>query len=216
MIMFRKDLKNNVKKEFMRYDEKTNNLRILIEAAIELDDKLYELIMKKRYNNSKNKIEFYTRSASYRNEKRRINERRDDDYETISMKLDSTQRRTRINFKRKQNKKKTCYSCDKSSHFAKDCRSKNMIKREQLNATLKVESDDWEHVEHAEMKNIAKESKSSKISAENEYFHVKIRKKLLAVLDEKKSNETSAFTQRINQIIRTQIERRSFTSYVMK
>ena len=90
MIMFRKNLKNNVKKELMRYDEELDSLRILIEAAIELDDKFYELIMKKRYSNSQDKAEFYTRSASYRSEKRRIKERRNDDYETISMKLDST------------------------------------------------------------------------------------------------------------------------------
>ena len=102
--MFRKNLKNNVKKELMRYNEKLNNLRILIEAAIEFDDKFYELILKKRYNNSRDKAKFYTKSASYRSEKRRINERRNDDYETISMKLDSTQRRKRINFKKKTRK----------------------------------------------------------------------------------------------------------------
>ena len=49
MIMFRRDLKYNVKKEFMRYEETTDILRILIKANIEFDDKLYELIMTQRY-----------------------------------------------------------------------------------------------------------------------------------------------------------------------
>jgi hypothetical protein len=140
--MFKRDLKNNVKKELMRYDEELNNLRILIETIIEFDDKLYELIMKKRYSDLRNKIEFYTKSVSYRSEESRINERRKDDYETISMKLNSTQRRKKINFKKRQKNKKTFYSCDKSNHFARDCRSKNMMKREQLNATLRTNSDD--------------------------------------------------------------------------
>ena len=63
------------------------------------------------------------------------------------------------------------------------------------------------------MKNIAKESKFSEFNSENEYFHVKTRDELLAVLDEKESNETSAFTQQINTTIRTQMKRKSLTSY---
>ena len=94
--------------------------------------------MKKRYNDLRNKTELFTRSASYRNEKQRINERRNDDYEIVSMKFDSTQRRKRINSKKKQEESKTCYSCDKSNHFARDCRSKNMMKREQFNVTLRI------------------------------------------------------------------------------
>jgi hypothetical protein len=126
----------------MRYDEKLNNLNILIKTIIELNDKFYELIMKKSYNNSRGKIEFYTRSTNYRDKESRMNERRNNDYEIILMKLNSTKQRKRINFKKRQTNKKTCYLCDKSSYFAKDCRSKNMIKREQLNVTLKINLND--------------------------------------------------------------------------
>ena len=66
------------------------------------------------------------------------------------------------------------------------------------------------------MKNIAKESKFSKLNSKNEYFHVKIRNELLAVLDEKELNETSAFTQQINTAIRTQMKRKSLTLYFRK
>jgi hypothetical protein len=85
------------------------------------------------------------------------------------------------------------------------------MKREQLNATLRVEFDDWENIEK---KNIAEESKSSRLSSKNEYFHVKIREELLAVLDEKESAETFSSTQKVNQTIRTQ--QRSVTSYSRK
>ena len=142
--MFRRNLKYNVKKEFMRYEETTDILRILIEASIEFDDKLYELIMKQRYSDSDERADIFIESSSYRSEERRFSERRDDDYDTTSMKIDSTQRRKKKNSKRKKedNKDKTCYSCDKKNHFARNCRSKNMMHREQINATLKRKLDD--------------------------------------------------------------------------
>jgi hypothetical protein len=66
------------------------------------------------------------------------------------------------------------------------------------------------------MKKIAEKSNISEISLKNEYFHVKTREELLAVLERKESNKTSAFTQQINQAIRTQTKRRSLTSYLEK
>jgi hypothetical protein len=50
MIMFRRDLKNNLKNEIMRDDKSINDMFDLIEVAIDLDDKLYERAMKKRYD----------------------------------------------------------------------------------------------------------------------------------------------------------------------
>ena len=144
MIMFRRDLKYNVKKKLMRYEKTTNILRILIEASIELDDKLYELIMKQRYSDSDERVDIFVESSSYRSEERRFSERRDDDYDTTSMKINSTQRRKKKNSKRKRedSKNKTCYSCDKKNHFARNCRSKNMMYQEQINATLRRKFDD--------------------------------------------------------------------------
>ena len=144
MIMFRKNLKYNVKKEFMRYEETTDTLRILIKVSIEFDDKLYELIMKQRYNDSNKRADIFIESSSYRSEERKFSERRDDDYDTTSMKIDSTQRRKKKIFKKKRenSKNKTCYSCDKKNHFARNCRSKNIMHREQINATLRRKFDD--------------------------------------------------------------------------
>jgi hypothetical protein len=48
--MFRRDLKNNLKNEIMRDDRFINDMFDLIKVAIDLDDKLYERVMKKRYN----------------------------------------------------------------------------------------------------------------------------------------------------------------------
>jgi hypothetical protein len=54
------------------------------------------------------------------------------------MKLNSIQYYKEKNSRRKQdNKSKTCYLCDKSDHFAKDCRSKNLIIPRQINAMLR-------------------------------------------------------------------------------
>jgi hypothetical protein len=50
MIMFRRDLKNNLKNEIMRDDKSINDMFDLIEVAIDLDDKLYKRAMKKRYD----------------------------------------------------------------------------------------------------------------------------------------------------------------------
>jgi hypothetical protein len=50
MTMFRRDLKNNLKNEIMRDDRSISDMFDLIEVAIDLDDKLYERAMKKRYD----------------------------------------------------------------------------------------------------------------------------------------------------------------------
>jgi hypothetical protein len=50
MTMFRRDLKDNLKDEIMRDGKSISDMFNLIEVAIDLDDKLYERAMKKRYN----------------------------------------------------------------------------------------------------------------------------------------------------------------------
>ena len=50
----------------MRYKKSINNFKKLIEAFIKLDDKLYKLIIKKRFDESRDKTNFYIKSiASY-------------------------------------------------------------------------------------------------------------------------------------------------------
>ncbi len=46
--MFRRDLKNNLKNKIMRDDKFINDMFDLIEVDIDLDDKLYKRIIKKR------------------------------------------------------------------------------------------------------------------------------------------------------------------------
>ncbi len=48
--MFRRDFKNNLKNEIMRDGRFISDMFDLIEVVINLDDKLYERVMKKRYN----------------------------------------------------------------------------------------------------------------------------------------------------------------------
>jgi len=52
MTMFRRDLKNNLKDEIMHNGKFISDMFDLIEVAIDLDDKLYERAMKKRYDQS--------------------------------------------------------------------------------------------------------------------------------------------------------------------
>ncbi len=50
MTMFRRDLKNNLKDEIMRDDKSISDMFDLIKVVIDLDDKLYERVIKKRYD----------------------------------------------------------------------------------------------------------------------------------------------------------------------
>jgi len=53
MTMFRRGLKNNLKDEMMRDDKIISDMFNLIMIVIDLDDKLYERAMKKRYDQSR-------------------------------------------------------------------------------------------------------------------------------------------------------------------
>jgi len=48
--MFRQDLKNNLKNKIMCDDKFINDIFNLIEVVIDLNDKLYEKAIKKRYD----------------------------------------------------------------------------------------------------------------------------------------------------------------------
>jgi hypothetical protein len=50
MTMFRQDFKNNLKNKIMRNDKFISDMFDLIEVVIDLDDKLYKRVIKKRYN----------------------------------------------------------------------------------------------------------------------------------------------------------------------
>ena len=51
MIMFKRGLKENIKDELMRLESPPKTLRELINAAITIDDKLYERVIERKYDN---------------------------------------------------------------------------------------------------------------------------------------------------------------------
>ena len=148
--MYQRELKKQVKNELMR-DERTYEMfDEFIEIFIDFDDKLYERVMKKKYNEKlKEKARIYSNrlSSSYF-EKLNFDKRRhvDEHVDIVSMKLNFTIRLNKgKNLKIKQNnmkKDKTCYSCGKSSHFAKDCRSRKMMFQRQINVMLRKKLDE--------------------------------------------------------------------------
>ena len=143
--MYRRKLKKQVKNELMRDERIYEKLNELIEIFIDFDDKLYERVMKKKYDEKlKKKIEIYSsRLSSSYFEKSNFDKRRHVDEHTniVSMKLNFTIRFNKgKNLKTKRDnmkKNKTCYSCDKLSHFAKNYRSREMMFQRQINAILK-------------------------------------------------------------------------------
>ena len=64
--MFRRGLKDNVKDELIRDRRRIDSLERLIKAAINIDDKLYEHAIEKRFNNPRGRAGTYTGRSEYR------------------------------------------------------------------------------------------------------------------------------------------------------
>ena len=81
---------------------------------------------KKRYDELREKIDFYINIINYRDNVSAIYVNKNRHLSKIvSMKLNAIMRRKKNkNFKKRKNYKqiKKCYSCDKSNHFAKNCK----------------------------------------------------------------------------------------------
>ena len=135
MILFRRNFKNNVKNKMMRDKRFIEDLRI-IEMTIDLNDKLYEWTLKKQYFKRRQKCD--KNYVNHRTYKKKL---RYHAIKNIWKKQDlwnwmwcySENLETKKN---NQTKKTTCYAYDKKNHYVKNCKSKNVIRR-QFNVTLK-------------------------------------------------------------------------------
>jgi len=63
MTMFRRGLKDNLKDELMRDGRSISDMFDLIMIAIDLDDKLYERAMKKRYDQPRERAGIFFEST---------------------------------------------------------------------------------------------------------------------------------------------------------
>ena len=64
--MFRRGLKDNVKDELIRDRRRIDSLEWLIKAVINIDDKLYERVMEKRFDDPRGRAGTYTGRLEYR------------------------------------------------------------------------------------------------------------------------------------------------------
>ena len=156
MSEYRRGLKDSVKKELMRYGGKVDSFNDLINASIELDNKLYEL--SKELRNESRPGNKTTRTSSKKTTKtwkryvKPIATRttaRTDWHDPDAMEIDNLQK----DKKHKKEQDRRCYNCGKVGHIARNCRSKNKVTR-QLNM-LRVEpeepgNDEWEIVSQTE------------------------------------------------------------------
>ena len=92
--MYRRELKKQVKNELMRDERTYEILDELIEIFIDFDDKLYERVMKKKYDEKfKERTKIYSRRLTSSYSRKSNFERRrhvDEHVDIVSMKLNFT------------------------------------------------------------------------------------------------------------------------------
>ena len=144
MIMFHCGLKDNMKDELTFDRAEVTTLDKLISCAIDINNKLFKRMMEKCHDRGSSHLGWHV--GSY---KRMTNNRpTTDPYGYAPMELDalhSTKPHGKGLARKagRRGKALTCYVCGKLGHMARDCRSKNKVHRQQLNAL----NGDWNIIE---------------------------------------------------------------------
>ena len=141
MNMFKRKLKNNIKKELIRKNATYKILNNLIINVIKINNAWYDFNLQKRFEKFElEKVKLFQEERIKYRENKLIKELfYDDEIVLIKLNFIKTFKNEKLKEKREKQKRKEkksetkCYTCEKKKHFVKDCRSINVMNQWKLN-----------------------------------------------------------------------------------